>query len=81
MSVVGVSIRQSRGKGNPKLFFKSALTLVVTSRRSVSRSCIHRLRHCRAKTLVSISAMFSQLPCHGVWYTSNLLDRREVSAG
>ena len=53
----------------------------ATSRRSVSRSCILRSRYCRARTLISISAMSVQLPCRGVWWTSNPLARREASAG
>ena len=53
----------------------------ATSRRSMSRSCIRRSRHCRARTLIPGSAMFSQLPCFGVWCTSNPLARREAPTG
>ncbi len=38
----------------------------ATSRANTSRSGMRRSRHCRASTLSSISAMFSQLPCLGV---------------
>ena len=37
-----------------------------TSRFSTTSSLIRRLRHWLLKTLNSISAMFSQLPCTGV---------------
>ena len=37
-----------------------------TSRFSITSSLIRRLRHWLLKTLNSISAMFSQLPCTGV---------------
>ncbi len=38
----------------------------VASRRKVSISSIRRSRHCRVKTLSSISAMSNQLPFFGV---------------
>ena len=56
-------------------------TQAATSRSSVARSASRRSRHCRASTLSSISAMFSQLPCLGVWWISSLSASRLASAG
>ena len=42
---------------------------------------IRRSRDCRASTPSSISAMFSQLPCLGVWWISRRWAMRRASAG
>src|SRR5829696_4805246 len=43
-----------------------------TSPAKLSRSGMRRSRHWRASTESSISAMFSQEPCFGVWWISSL---------
>src|SRR6266566_3249332 len=53
----------------------------ATSRSSVAWSASRRSRHCSASTLSSISAMFSQLPCLGVYCSSSLSASRLASAG
>ena len=53
----------------------------LTSLRSVSMSAIRRAKHCRASTLNSHSAMFSQLPCFGVYTNSSLSSNARALAG
>ena len=53
-----------------------SLTRAGTSRRSASSSGSRCLRQERDSTLNSISAMFSQLPCLGVWWNSSRLATR-----
>jgi hypothetical protein len=54
--------RQSTGAEFSFLRFSQAATSSV----KISLSSIRRSRHCRLKTLNSISAIFNQLPCLGV---------------
>src|SRR5919202_1103903 len=53
----------------------------ATSALNVSWSAMRRSRHCRLRMLSSISAIFSQLPCLGVWWNSNLSQMRFASSG
>ncbi len=56
-------------------------TQAATSLVSVAWSSSRRSRHCRWRVPSSISAMFSQLPCFGVWWISSRSANRLVSAG
>src|SRR5512132_1472402 len=58
-----------------------AVCQAVTSRSSAARLASRRSRHGSASTLSSISAMFSQLPCLGVAWSSSLSASRLASAG
>jgi len=42
---------------------------------------IHRFKHCPLKTFNSISAMFNQLPCFGVYTNSNRFQRALAFSG
>ena len=69
---------------------KRQLMVVAASLRSASQALMflcrasssgfRLLRQARATTLNSISAMFSQLPCLGVWWNSIRLAMRRASA-
>ncbi len=53
----------------------------VTCFSNSSLVSIRRSGHCRASTDSSISAMFSQLPCFGVWWTSSRSAIRRACSG
>jgi hypothetical protein len=58
-----------------------AFSHAATWRSRLARSARRRSKHCSARTLSSISAMFSQLPCVGVACSSSLSVSRLASAG
>src|SRR5262249_43446961 len=51
-----------------------------TSSRNTATSSMRRSRHCPESTLSSVSAMFNQLPCLGVSWTSSRSHSRLASA-
>src|SRR5919201_532641 len=53
----------------------------ATSRHNSEFDAIRRSKHCRASTLNSISATFSQLPCLGVWWISSRSAIRRACSG
>ena len=53
----------------------------LTSRFTVSISGNRRLKHWRANTLNSHSAIFNQLPCFGVYTNSNLSSNARATCG
>ena len=61
----------------PIEFRSDTQALTVLSR--LSSSPLRPRRQARASTLNSIYAMFSQLPCLGVWWNSSRLAMRRAS--
>ena len=59
----------------------SMISPTITSCRNTATSSIRRSRHCPERTLSSVSAMFNQLPCLGVEWTSSRSHKRLASAG
>ncbi len=66
---------------HPHTALVAVLLPAPISRRSTSADLIRRSRHCRASTDSSISAMFSQLPCFGVWWISSFSAIRRACSG